>query len=255
MPILAHIVIPDFSPEQYDAVRTAAGWLTDTPAGELAHLTWWEDDDCHSFDCWESSTALEEFERDRLTPAMGKVGIDRTPQITIHEMHEAFLPRVAVVASTAAPERPLDNVAILRAGYHSFARGEIGDVLSRFDRRIVWYTPDSIRHGGTYTGHEGVAAYFATLPDNYLELHVDPRSFIAEGDTVVVQGAHRGRSRSGRKLLVPFVHVWRMVDGKAIAFTEYLDTVKLNLALGLPAQRVDLTEPQRRSSSRSSPTV
>ncbi len=43
--------------------------------GGLAHLTWWEGEDCHNIDGWESMEAFNAFGAERLGPAMAQVGV------------------------------------------------------------------------------------------------------------------------------------------------------------------------------------
>lgn len=80
------------SQELYDRVRAEAGWLERTPAGGLAHLTWWDGEDCHNIDAWESEEAYQAFAKDLLGPAMAKVGATAVPEVTIHEAYEVFTP-------------------------------------------------------------------------------------------------------------------------------------------------------------------
>ncbi len=93
MAVIAHVVLPGVTKEQYDQVRAACGWLTRAPEGGLAHLTWWEGDDCHNMDGWESEAAFNAFGTDRLGPAMGKLGIAVQPEVTFHPAHEVYTPR------------------------------------------------------------------------------------------------------------------------------------------------------------------
>jgi hypothetical protein len=44
MPVIAHVVLENVTPQQYEAVRSACGWLETPPVGGLAHLSWWEGD-------------------------------------------------------------------------------------------------------------------------------------------------------------------------------------------------------------------
>ena len=92
MTIIAHVVLPDTTPAEYDAVRKETGWLDEHPDGGLAHLTWWEGTTCHNIDAWEDEAAFNAFAQDRLGPGMAAAGIDRQPQITFHDAHEVFLP-------------------------------------------------------------------------------------------------------------------------------------------------------------------
>src|SRR4051794_8605926 len=69
------VIIRNVTQEQYDAVRAACNWLEEAPAGGLAHLTWWEDDDCYNLDAWDSEQAMGAFSEQRLAPAMAQAGV------------------------------------------------------------------------------------------------------------------------------------------------------------------------------------
>lgn len=92
MPVIAHVIIPGVTPEEYDKVRAECGWLDTVPEGGIAHLTWWEGNDCHNSDAWESEAAFQKFGETRLGPAMAKVGINAEPKLTFHPAHEVFVP-------------------------------------------------------------------------------------------------------------------------------------------------------------------
>lgn len=94
MAVIAHVVLRGVSPEQYDSVRAETGWLERPPDGGLGHFTWWEGDDCHNMDAWESEAAFNAFGQDRLGPAMAKVGNTVAPEVTFHPAHEVFTPKV-----------------------------------------------------------------------------------------------------------------------------------------------------------------
>ncbi len=99
MAIIAHIVLPGVSKAQYDQVRSEVGWLEQTPDGGLGHFAWWEGNDNHNLDAWESEDACNAFAATRLGPAMGKLGINAQPEITFHEAHEVFTPQVLRMTS------------------------------------------------------------------------------------------------------------------------------------------------------------
>lgn len=240
MAVVAEVVLRGVSRDQYDAVRQAAGWLAEGPVGGLGHLTWWESDDCHSVDAWEDEAAFDVFATDRLGPAMDQVGVSVEPQVTFHAAHEVFLPRQLTLAATAGRLRE-DNVTLVQAGYAAFGRQDIPTVLALLDEQINWYTPETVRFGGSFSGRDGVAAFFSRLPENFAELEVRPERFITQGDDVVVLGRHQGRSQTGVSFDVPFVHLWQLRDGKVTTFTEHFDTVRMNIALAVPAQR-DISE-------------
>ena len=245
MTVIAHVVLHGVSREQYDTVRAAVGWLHNSPTGGLSHVTWWEGDDCHNLDAWDSAESFASFGELRLAPTLTQLGLDSRPDVTLHEAHEVFVPRKQVVAPTATDVRHVDNVEVIRSAYHAFARGDLGDVLSVLDATVLWSTPDTVRFGGIYSGIAGVTQFFDKLPDNYAELHVEAITFLDQGDSVVAVGRHRGRSLIGTTFEIPFVHLWTLSGGYVTTFTEYFDTVKMVLALGAAAPVIDLTAPKR----------
>jgi hypothetical protein len=227
------VVIRGVTREQYDAVRDADGWLHNPPAGGISHLTWWDGNDCHNMDAWDSEANFQAFATTRLGPAMAKAGVDQEPEIMMHEAHEAFAPAARTVAPTASDS--LDgagNVDVLRDAYTAFARGDIDTVLAKFDENIRWDTPDSVAFGGVYQGRQGVGEFFSHLGENYAELHVEPETYVQDGERLVVLGRHHGRSASGNDFAAPFAHAWTMRNGKALTFNEYFDSAKINAALG-----------------------
>jgi ketosteroid isomerase-like protein len=123
------------------------------------------------------------------------------------------------------------NVQVLRDGYAAFARQDVAAVLAAFDESIEWHTPDSLPFGGTHRGHEGVGAFFGALAEHWQELSVEPEEFIDGGDTIVVLARNRATGAGG-SVDATVVHVWRMRDGKAVSFTEFMDTARTLRALG-----------------------
>lgn len=93
MAVVAHVVLTGLTKEQYDAVREETGWLTEPPAGGLSHVAWWEGEDCHGADSWESEEAFQTFGAERLGPALAKLGIQAELQVTFHPAHEVYLPQ------------------------------------------------------------------------------------------------------------------------------------------------------------------
>jgi hypothetical protein len=94
MAVIAHVLLHGVSPELYDRVRAETVWLEQKPEGGCAHLTWWEGDDCHNVDAWESEDAFNAFGANRLGPAMARVGVNVAPEVTFQASHEFFTPKV-----------------------------------------------------------------------------------------------------------------------------------------------------------------
>lgn len=93
MAVIAHVILRGVSKEQYDQVRAETGWLERPPEGGYSHVTWWEGNDCHNIDAWESEAAFGAFGENRLGPAMAKLGIAVEPEVTFHPAHEVYTPK------------------------------------------------------------------------------------------------------------------------------------------------------------------
>jgi ketosteroid isomerase-like protein len=130
-----------------------------------------------------------------------------------------------------------ENVKVLEDAYGAFKRGDVPAVLAAFHEDIEWTVPDSIPFGGTYRGHNGVGMFFGSLGEQYSEISVEPQEYIDGGDTIVVVARDRATGPGGTSDELA-IHLWRMRDGKATSFTEFMDTAKALqiLGVGVPAQ-------------------
>ena len=99
MTVIAHVVLEGVTRDEYDAVRAECGWLETPPIGGLAHLSWWDGEDNHNVDAWESEEAFGAFGQDRLGPAMAKAGVSAEPKVTFHAAHEVFLPTAVTITA------------------------------------------------------------------------------------------------------------------------------------------------------------
>jgi ketosteroid isomerase-like protein len=121
------------------------------------------------------------------------------------------------------------NKEIVENAYANFATGNIPAALGAMAADIKWIEADGFPLAGTYVGHDevlqGVFMRLAEIGDDYAVL---PEQFVAEGDTVVVLGNYEWKHKSsGAPAVVKMVHVWTMDDGKAVAFQQHVDTVRV----------------------------
>ena len=94
MPVIANVILRGVSADQYDAVRAGTGHVKRPPDGGFVHVVWWEGDDCHIVDAWESEAAFGAFGAERLGPAMAAAGVAVEPEVTFHPAHEVLAPEV-----------------------------------------------------------------------------------------------------------------------------------------------------------------
>jgi ketosteroid isomerase-like protein len=119
------------------------------------------------------------------------------------------------------------NLEVVRRGYDAFGRGDLDTLLSLFDEGIVWKTPGppELPTAGTRRGLQQVAQFFGALNQLFDIQRFEPRTFLADGDRVVVLGEESARVRAtGKSLDVSWAHVFTLKDGKVAAFEDYADT-------------------------------
>jgi ketosteroid isomerase-like protein len=113
------------------------------------------------------------------------------------------------------------NAELLRQGYEAFARGDLPTVLGVFSDEITWHVPGRSPLSGDYRGHDGVVGFFEKAMElSGGTLRVEADELFADGERVVVLSTVSAE-RHGRSWSSPEVHVWRVVDGKAVDFREF----------------------------------
>ena len=127
------------------------------------------------------------------------------------------------------------SIEAVRSSYEAFGRGDLDGALAMMDEEIVWHQAQGLPHGGVYHGLPAVrAAVFDPLDEEWWEeFKADPSEVIGLGDDVVVLGRYTARAKAtGAPLDVPFAHVWRFRDGRAVRFHQFTDTRGWVEALG-----------------------
>jgi ketosteroid isomerase-like protein len=129
------------------------------------------------------------------------------------------------------------TVEAVRRSYEAFARDDLDGALAMMDEAIVWHQAQGLPHGGTYHGLAAVRAnVFDPIDESWwVGFKADPEEVIGLGDDVVVIGRYTATAKeSGRPLDVPFVHVWRFRNGRAVRFHQFTDTYGWREALTVP---------------------
>jgi ketosteroid isomerase-like protein len=120
----------------------------------------------------------------------------------------------------------MTNKEIIQGLYRSFASGDVPAVLAEFNDDIAWTESDGFPLAGTYVGPqavlEGVFMRLGEFSDNWAVV-VD--RLIADGDTVVADGKYTwNHEETGEPCEVRMAHIWTLVDGKATAFLQHVDS-------------------------------
>lgn len=121
------------------------------------------------------------------------------------------------------------NEEIIENASASFATGDVPAALGAMADDIDWTEADGFPLAGNYIGPqavlEGVFMRLGEIGDDFAVL---PERFVADGDTVVALGTYRWKHKSsGEPAVVKMAHVWTMNGGKAVAFQQHVDTLRV----------------------------
>ena len=121
----------------------------------------------------------------------------------------------------------------MKAIYQGFAKGDIPGVLGLLSPEIDWTEAAGFPYAGTYHGPRAVLeGVFMRLGSEWVGFAAVADEFIDAGDTVVVLGKYSGKYKAtGKSFQANFAHVWKMRDGKAAQFIQYVDTLLVHRAI------------------------
>ena len=126
-----------------------------------------------------------------------------------------------------------ENTDTLKSGYDAFNSGDTEALAGVFHEDVRWEGSNNERvpGGGTYDGRDDSLAALGRAVDAFESISTTPDEWIEDGDTVVVLGHTEAKSKSGNDLKVPFVHIWRMSDGRVKRGQLLTDTAEILDAL------------------------
>jgi uncharacterized protein len=121
------------------------------------------------------------------------------------------------------------NQELVAGAYASFASGDVPAALGFMADDIEWTEAEGFPLAGTYVGPQAVLeGVFMRLGEIGDEFTVVPEQLVADGDTVVALGTYTWKRKSnGDPATVKMVHVWTVEDGRATAFQQHVDTVRV----------------------------
>jgi ketosteroid isomerase-like protein len=130
---------------------------------------------------------------------------------------------------------------VVRGIYDAFARADIGAILEALDEQVDWSSPQTLPHGGHFSGREGVGRFFEGIPEHWETLRAEKVEVLSYGDRVVALVNARGRLHGcNEDICYTCAHAWTLRDGKAIRFAE---TVDAPLTLPAVPQRLSAEPP------------
>jgi ketosteroid isomerase-like protein len=127
----------------------------------------------------------------------------------------------------------MSNLESVQGLYEAFAKGDVPTSLGFLDPNIAWTEAEGFPYGGTYKGPDAVlAGVFMRLVGEWDGFAAVPDEFIDAGDTIVALGKYSGTYKATCKSFkANFAHVWKISEGKAVRFVQYVDTLLVQKAL------------------------
>ena len=127
----------------------------------------------------------------------------------------------------------MSNLDSVKALYQAFAEGDIPTVLGFLSPDIDWTEAEGFPYGGTYHGPNAVlTGVFMRLGSEWDGFAAVPNEFVDGGDSIVAQGKYSGKYKAtGKSFEANFAHVCKFQDGKAVRFTQYVDTLLVHRAV------------------------
>ena len=132
----------------------------------------------------------------------------------------------------------MSGVKIVSDVYEAFGRGDVPSVLGAMDSGIHWHEAEGnpyMPSGEAWVGPDAILNdLFMKLGGDWDGFTVHPGSFHDAGDVIVVEARYSGTHKgTGNKLDAQVCHVWTLKDGKITKFQQYVDTAKLQDAMGV----------------------
>lgn len=125
------------------------------------------------------------------------------------------------------------NYEIVQAHYAASDRGDIDGMLAPLASDVRWTEMAGFPYAGTYIGPEEVRrGVFERLGAEWDGYTAAITELVDGGDTIVGLGTYSGTNRAtGRSFEARVAHVWRLADGRVVAFEQFTDTARVRDAL------------------------
>lgn len=125
------------------------------------------------------------------------------------------------------------NYEIIQAHYAASDRGDIDGMLAPLAPDARWTEMAGFPYAGTYVGPDEVRrGVFERIGAEWDDYTAAITELVDGGDTIVGLGTYSGtNTASGRSFEARVAHVWRLADGRVVAFEQFTDTARVRDAL------------------------
>jgi len=128
---------------------------------------------------------------------------------------------------------PSPSVEIVRQIWVAIRNRDFDGLAALLDNRIVWTVPamPGVPFAGTWTGREQIREFFRVVDQAQEAIKFVPDEVIAQGGKVVVIGRFENRVRAtGAISRSDWSQLWTIANGRALAMTEFVDTLAVSEA-------------------------
>jgi ketosteroid isomerase-like protein len=125
------------------------------------------------------------------------------------------------------------NKDIVRRAGEAFGRGDWDALVGLMHDDVAYSLIGSTAFSGTLRGRKAVLEMLSeglapSLSTPGIVMSVD--NLIAEGEYVAEQARGASRTKSGAEYNNSYCRIWRIIEGRVVSMTEYLDTELLGRA-------------------------
>ncbi|PSM48435.1 ketosteroid isomerase [Chroococcidiopsis sp. CCALA 051] len=124
----------------------------------------------------------------------------------------------------------LTNIEIIRSWYEAPNRDSVAP-------NAEWLITESFPAGGRYVGLPAIfEKFFPQLHSYFSEWESKVSEMLDAGNCIVALGHYSGRAKlTGTAFTCPFVHIWKLSNGKIVQFRQSADTLTIAQALSANA--------------------
>lgn len=121
----------------------------------------------------------------------------------------------------------MSNTDTARSAYAMFRAGDMGGLKDLFTHDATWYSSDEIPLGGELHGADAILEMMSRIPDHWSEVTIEPSTYLAADDYVIVLGTQRFTNTKGTAQ-TPFAQVLKFDGaGKVVRSDLFGDTAKM----------------------------
>ena len=127
----------------------------------------------------------------------------------------------------------MTDAELVSSFYDAVEGGDLEGGLALLAPDCSWKEMDGFPYAGTYHGPDEVREHvFYRIGSEWEGFAFTLGEVLDAGEAIVVVGTYSGTYRAtGKPMTARVVHVWRLRDGKAVAFEQFTDTLRVAEAM------------------------